>query len=212
MQRVLRHSRRRTGAGARHRQRAIVLIIALIVLVVMSLAGLVMLRSVGTGLGIAGNVAFKQTATSAADRGIEAARTWILANPALLNADNPAQGYYATWHQEFRATDYAWEDGTNSFEIPPVARADGTPGAAEDGDGLGNRIRFVIHRLCESAGAPTGTTQNCVIVPGDTERGSGGGGAGGPGIDATVRRPYYRITTRVAGPRNTVSYVQVIIF
>ncbi len=59
------------------RQRGVVLLLALIMLVAMTLAGIVLYRQIGTGLIIARNLSFKRTATVAADRGIEAARTWL---------------------------------------------------------------------------------------------------------------------------------------
>jgi hypothetical protein len=53
---------RRSRAG----QDGIVMWVALVVLIVMSLAGLAMMRQMGTGVSVAGNVAFKQNATSTA--------------------------------------------------------------------------------------------------------------------------------------------------
>ena len=50
------------------RQQGVVLYVALIVMIAMMLAGVAMLRSVGTGVGVAGNLAFKQNATLAGDR------------------------------------------------------------------------------------------------------------------------------------------------
>jgi len=40
--------------------------------------------------------------------------------------------------------------------------------------------------------------------------GAGGGGAAGPTV--VIPRPYFRITSRIEGPRNTLSYVQVIVY
>ncbi len=53
------------------RQRGVVLFIALIVLVVMMLAGMGMMRSVDTGSIIAGNIAFKQATIHGGDRAID---------------------------------------------------------------------------------------------------------------------------------------------
>ena len=79
--------------------------VALIVLIVMSLAGLAMLRQMGTGISVAGNVGFKQNATSTSDVGTEAARAWYTAQPTvILENDNAAQGYYATWNGTWGAT------------------------------------------------------------------------------------------------------------
>ena len=49
---------------ARRGQRGVVLFVALIVLIVMTLAGLALLRQMGAGTSIAGNLAFKENASS----------------------------------------------------------------------------------------------------------------------------------------------------
>ena len=54
-------------------QQGAMLIIALIVLVAMSLAGIAMMRSVDTGTLVAGNIAFKQSSLHATDHGLQAA-------------------------------------------------------------------------------------------------------------------------------------------
>src|SRR5665647_88236 len=79
------------------KQHGVVLFIALIALVVLSLAAVALIRSVDTNTLIAGNLAFKQSATISADSGLETAITW-LGNQAsaTLEADSAAAGYYAT--------------------------------------------------------------------------------------------------------------------
>ena len=79
------------------RQRGIVLYVAIIVLIAMTLAGLAMMRQMGAGTSIAGNIAFKEVATSAAERGTEAGRAWILANGPLLSNDHFLAGYHSSW-------------------------------------------------------------------------------------------------------------------
>ena len=89
-----------------------VLLIALIILVAMTVVGLSMLRSIGAGAGIAGNLAFKQNATSGADLGVEISRIWLLSkskvDPQALNDDIVADGYYATWQDGFNPLTYDW--------------------------------------------------------------------------------------------------------
>ena len=58
-------------------QRGVVLLIALIMLVAMTLAGIGMMRSVDTGSVIAGNLAFKQSTLNASDAGT----SWGFNNP-----------------------------------------------------------------------------------------------------------------------------------
>jgi Tfp pilus assembly protein PilX len=68
-----------TSARTRQAQRGVVMWVALVVLIVMSLAGLAMLRQMGAGVSIAGNIAFKENATSSADAGTEVGRQWLVA-------------------------------------------------------------------------------------------------------------------------------------
>ena len=78
--------------ASRRRQHGVVLFVALIVLIIMTLAGLALLRQMGVGTSIAGNVAFKENATSVADRGTEAARAWLIANLGIIANDSTADG------------------------------------------------------------------------------------------------------------------------
>ncbi|RZJ02308.1 MAG: hypothetical protein EOP39_22800 [Rubrivivax sp.] len=185
----------------RHSQRGIVMIIALVVLVAMSLAGLALLRSMSTGVAIAGNVAFKQNATSVGDLGLEAARLWLVTEGAkpgeLLNVSNTDEGYHAAWSAGFDPLTYDWGTGIKDYTAD---------------DGTGNRVRYVIHRLCSVEGSLSVAGQQCVIPTGEVEKGTGGGGASGPGVSAAIKRPYFRVTARVDGPRDTVSYVQMVMF
>lgn len=181
-------------------QRGVVLIVALVVLVVMSLAGLLMFRATGTGVEVAGNVGFKQNATSLGDLGVETGRAYLMGfatNAVPLNANDTAHGYYASWNDTFDPLTYDW---------------DGKSVEASANDGTGNRVRYVIHRLCKIPGASNAPGQECAIPSAGSTLGTGGGGASGAGFSGLVGQPYYRITSRVDGPRSTVSYVQVIMF
>ena len=75
-------------------------------------------------------------------------------------------------------------------------------------DASGNTVSFVIHRLCNTVGART--IAGCSAAPNDA---SSAGNSQGAGVVALKANPqvYYRITVRVAGPRNTVSYVQAVV-
>lgn len=185
----------------RRRQGGAVLFLALVVLVVMLLVGVSMVRKAGSGATVSGNLAFKQNATAVADLGVEAARAWIVANPGLLNANSTANGYFSSW----------------SANVAPEAFWSGSSPAVVNvtsDDGTGNAVSYVIHRLCETPGlAPDNVAQRCVAEPDAGEGSTKGGidyGSAPPGTP--TGQPYYRITTRVAGPRNTLSYVQVVMY
>jgi Tfp pilus assembly protein PilX len=190
------------------KQRGVILFIALIVLVAMSLAGIALMRSVDTNVLIAGNLAFRQGATMSADWGVEAARSWLDANKAgtTLSTDQPVSYYWANWQTGIdlvgvgtSTDDYDWSQAMNLGQ-----------------DSAGNEVRFVIHRLCQVAGNPTDAASNCMrstvgtsssAVTGSPKEDAivGGGAITTPG---TV---FYRVTIRVAGPRNTFSYVQAVL-
>lgn len=190
------------------RQRGVVLVIALIVLVAMTLASIAMVRSIDTSTIIAGNLAFKQSAVASGDAGVEAAVAWLSANGDSLTADSPANGYYASSQDSLDLTaraapttdDLNWSDAN---VVKKLAK-----------DTAGNEVAYIIHRMCNSAGALNGST--CA-----TEDGLLTGSSQGSARQMTTYQPgswtvaatrgYYRITVRVAGPRNTISYVQAFV-
>lgn len=179
------------------RQRGIVLFVAIIVLIAMTLAGLAMMRQMGVGMSIAGNVAFKENATSAADRGTEFARRWLIDNQAFLNNDQIAAGYHSSWAASPDPTTYNWTTGAGAFELATVE--------------LGNTVRVYMERLCATpALSATAPTQVCSDRPVGTGA-SRGGGSYPSVIPPTPPQPYFRVTTRVDGPRNTRSYTQVLL-
>src|SRR5881409_243746 len=85
-------SRRARSLQLRARQVGTILIIALIVLVAMTLAGIATMRSVDTATITAGNIGLRQASVNAADQGIQAGVNWLTANlgPTLI-ADNRSE-------------------------------------------------------------------------------------------------------------------------
>lgn len=188
---------------AKARQGGVVLIIALIVLIVMTLGGIALIRSTDLTNIIAGNLAFKQAATHSGDMGIESAFSWVQANPALLVNDEPASGYSANGNDPARspAAGQTWEAYWNTL---PAARIFTMPI-----DGAGNTVSYIIDRLCSNAGPPSGGA-NCSSSTAITKSEGGGEEAGEKPPDSSSGT-YYRITVRVLGPRNTVSFVQAVV-
>jgi type IV pilus assembly protein PilX len=195
------------------------LFFALIALVVMSLAAVALIRSVDTSTMIAGNLAFKQSATNSGDSGVESAITALAAaqqamitagNNVLMNTtnvfnnDNPASGYYSNADPTVILTDNTVWDAIDQSQVPETV------------DQGGNRIRYVIQRMCHDANQLLRTT-NCLFssalldnngqqtpLPSDICVGSG--------CPAQGQSPEYRITSRTIGPGNTVSYVQAFVY
>lgn len=195
------------------KQKGVVMIIALIVLVAMTLAAVALVRSVDTGNIIAGNLSFQQAAMHSADTGVEAAIAWLEQSKTgiTLQSDDPTHGYSAAGTKQNPAPGTSWDSfWTQSLDGRSVCvRGARGPNGMSDCDpdpNTGNKVAYVIDRMCQDAGPSTGgtaCTRSIVTSPDD-----GNGEEGGevpPNAPSVV---YYRITVRVAGPRNTVSYVQ----
>lgn len=208
----------------RHRllksQQGVVVVIALIILVAMTLAAVALVRSVDTGNVVAGNLAFKRGATHAADAGIEEAIAYLIpkASSADLQNNITAFGYYATSQDSLDRTGLSndankarvdW-DGNGCSGV--VASACIAPSDAIIDD-TGTSIRYIIHRLCQGTGDHNDVANSCVTY---SSAGSVSTKRGELKYGDNVRfgsapTPYYRITARAKGPRNTVSFVETIV-
>jgi len=198
---------RRRRAPARS-QRGVVVFIALIVLVAMMLAGVALMRSSGSAILTAGNLAFRQNATSSGDRGLEAARTWLNGQgPVPLQGTIAASGYCETWQTGFNPFDQAtWTQCTGGTAATITIQNAGT-------DAAGNAVTYVIHRMCRNTGAVANAGgQECVTVSDPGKGGPKRALEGGEKALTGTSQPYYRITARIVGPKNTVSYVQTMMY
>ena len=189
------------------RQRGATLIIALIVLVAMTLAGVAMMRSVDTATVVAGNIAFKQSTVNAADQGLQTGYKWLAdigtASVTLYNTDT-AVGYISA----VPGTEPNWMDN-NNWSNSKVLNS----GSA---DASGNVVSFLVHRMCPVPNcAPDatclGNVNSCGSTPDSTL-------ITGEGIDQSkpnffTRPPaiHYRITSRAVGPRNSITVVQTMV-
>ena len=73
----------------------------------------------------------------------------------------------------------------------------------------GYTVSYIIDRLCALAGDPNGGA-NCSVTPVSAVY----EGQQQEGGELAIKPPsptYYRITARVEGPRNTVSFVQAVV-
>ena len=179
-------------------QRGVVLFIALIVLVAMSLAGVALWRSIGTGVLIAGNIAIQRGAVTSSDAGIEGARTWLInQTPTVLNSDQ-TRAYVSNWDERFDATTFNWA---------------GLGSIATSADAAGFTTQYVVHRMCSlpNAGHNAPNQQCLTLSVAGGSSGRSGGSYGVLPLSGTTFI-YYRITSRAAGPKNTVSYTQSIMY
>jgi Tfp pilus assembly protein PilX len=195
--------RRHRQAGAR--QRGAVLLIALIMLVALTMAGVALMRSVSTSNIIAGNLAFQQAATNSAGAGIETAIAWIQSNSAnttLHSSILTGSGTRYVAQRQDPASGQSWD----AFWNATLATSGAVNTLATDA--AGNTVSYVIHRLCNSTGAPS--YPGCSAPAVDVQSAGNSFGSGIVALTPT-RQVYYRITARVTGPRNTLSYTQAVV-
>src|ERR1043166_6578046 len=185
------------------RQRGVVLFIALIVLVAMTMAGIAMVRSVDTANVVAGNLGFKQASINAGDQGAQEAFKWLVNNAGttVLINDNPSAGYFSSRP----AQDPDWNDPATWTNAKTVTGS---------GSNDGNVVSYIIHRMCVYPNtAYNGTSgsqpQQCALQLQSGGANTGSSMAVGAFQFTGIPNLYYRITSRIQGPRNTVSYIQV---
>ena len=183
------------------RQRGVVLVISLIVLVAMTLAGIALVRSTDTASVISGNFAFRQAALHAVDTGVESAFL------AITQAGGYASATAATTAATTTGGIYSpilLADTSPADGVPDVDWSTITPV-----DVNGNAVRWVIERMCSQnidPGAPDLIRINCSIVygpDGESKRETG--------LVNPIQSTAYRITIRVTGPRNTVVTTQSVV-
>ncbi|HEV8553034.1 MAG TPA: hypothetical protein VGR65_06570 [Casimicrobiaceae bacterium] len=210
-----RHSPARCAPIGNSQQRGVVLFIALIVMVAMSLAAIALMRSVDTTSAVIGNLAFRQASILPANYGIEDAAAGLFndANPANLariadvRVDTPAQNYYATHSQAA-----GWDD---QYGVPQPLQTKAAAAALtrSQADGAGNTITYVIERMCNP---------NAPVIPADKSaantwcdmmppKQSPGTTINDPMAAILSAQPFYRVTVRVDGPQNTVSFAQAML-
>ncbi len=204
-------SQGRAGTACPRRQRGVVVFIALLVMVALALAGIALIRSTDTTSTVSGNLAFRQAAISAVDRGMEKTiqALWETSPAMDRTQHNPAKNYYAC----VRGTGGGClAAGSAVPKIPDLLRSSSgcsgsglTTGLVVDDD-AGNKSCFVIERMCLNTGSAVGNNCNLSTAAFGAD----------PGTQHYVGlvRPgdaYYRVTVRVEGPRNTVSYAQAML-
>jgi hypothetical protein len=177
------------------RQRGVALLVALLALVAMAFSGMALVRVVDATTTITGNMAFWQSAAMAPDAGIEAAVVALFERRLIADptADAPAHGYLARH-----------APGEDSRGIPAaLAHADAYPPEFPVLDaGNGNRVRYVIERMCLGAGPAT--RENCTLVASsDSVLTVTDGVAVEP-----PRVPLFRQTLRIDGPAGASVFVQ----
>lgn len=171
-------------------------VIAIVVLLITLMAAVALMRSVDTGNSIAGRLGFKQQVTQEAELAYQdavAAATNYLGQAG--EADKADIGYYAK------------PQAADARGIPSALIAK-TAGKRFKAPNTKDDIRYTIERLCPNAGPALSVAPNACLVP--TATINGGSTTGNQGGFGSGAQAAYRLTVRVEGPKNAVSYVQTI--
>lgn len=218
-------------ANVRRQQTGLVLFFALLALAVMSIAAVALIRSVDTNALLSGNMVFRQSASTTSNVALEGIAQNI-ANNITLTASllhHPTQGYYANCSQfdtqpdalacdGSQLTNITWNDGNSSLA---PSQTDGNDEIRNGVDRLGNEIRYVVERMCNysdaeiNAGTAPSDASRCMMAssPSNGENCS----HNISNIElfkrciASSDSPLYRVTLRIAGPKNTVTFMQTFI-
>ncbi|MFG6465400.1 PilX N-terminal domain-containing pilus assembly protein [Roseateles sp. BYS87W] len=198
------------------RQQGLVLVLALIVLAAMSLAAVGLMRGVLGSNRVAGNLANQQAAGQAADVGVETAIAWLEQRTQELASNAPptpanrlynniavgaGQPYAYTATRQDPVAGQSWEAFWQTLVTNNLVNTLAT-------DAAGNRVSFVVHRLCAATGDPTvARCEASPAVPLSVQNSS-------KSSSIKLRQAsqvYYRITVRVQGARNAASFIQAIV-
>lgn len=199
--------------SARRAPRGIVIVVVLLVMVVLLIGAVAMMRSFNTSLATAGNLAFKRDLLNQAERAVA-----VVLNDMQLGGLNTeaARGAHAAANN-YRASILA----TNDAGIP-VALIDDSQfvGVGQAGNDItladqGVRIRYVVDRLCVSAGLESvlGAGQ-CSVASSNVPMGGSASDmvkaedAAGGFAGAVPPQVVYRLSIRVDGPRGTQGFYQ----
>ena len=145
----MRSNRLRLAARApRARQEGVVLMIALIVLVAMTLAGIGIIRSIDTATMVANNIGFRQIAVASGDAGIEAARIWLINNSTTLDTRTTRMSETempcSVWLKRAAA-------GTDrGRRTSAIAATDSHPTAMYSPHNLWSSVNAAMYRACET--------------------------------------------------------------
>lgn len=189
---------------ALRRQRGIALPVMMIILMVMLVSSVYLFRASNSTTLTTANLAYDAALSKAADLGLHTGFQWLsdnaTTNKSALNTDSPAAGYTANL----------------DITLSPNAPSFWT-GATVINDTAGNRIQYVIHRMCANPGAyDVGNT--CVQTAANTSTLGTSVGVGdslasdSPNFAGTPQL-HYVITARISGPRggNVVNQLVVLI-
>lgn len=146
------------------RQRGVVLFVALIAMLLLSLAGIALVRSVDTSLGVAGNLGFRTASIAPVNRAIEESIQDVFKNvpPVITITDDLAHNYFATL-----------QPGESRTGVPALLQGDyATMSAAYSvvtkapwSDPItGTELRYIVERMCNGPAATPPASEADIIA------------------------------------------------
>lgn len=199
------------------KQRGVILLISLIVLVAMTLAGIALVRSVDTGTLTVGALLYRQSTVQTADIVVNRVMGYFATGKPLNpepTADNSAYAYLANYNQANSTVPGNAEGDPAGVPTILLPRNDSifaaTYGSSTYGkvntETNGEKTRFLVERMCDTnlAANASSNSNNCVLSNSIINS-----GPDDPNRPGGVSKVIYRLTVRVDGPKNTTSYVQV---
>lgn len=200
------HLRPRMSPSPIHRQRGVIMVIALITLVILMIGAIATIRSMNASLTSVGNFGFKRDMTNQADRAMRRALD-ALSGTNALDTNNTALNYSATM---LTSTAEGIPTVLLDTSNPAAVGGYGTAGnvidltSAQSGESTTNipqlKIYYVIDRMCLYTGAVSSDT--CQTASAQVQ---GGKGNRDPKVPP---KPLFRVTVRVDGPRDSQSFYQ----
>jgi type IV pilus assembly protein PilX len=188
----------------------VVLFVALIAMVILSLAGVALVRSVDSSTAVAGNLAFRQASIAPVNQAIEEAMNLLFKKPipVLTSTVLPdaANAYYSSLQAGEKPNGVPLVLSGNYATMKAAYTAAGLPAPTVDAV-TKFEIRKVIERICNADNAAT--IEHCDLLPPKVSPG---------GTDNEVKRiplppiPHFRVTVRVDLPgTNTTTYAQAFV-
>jgi type IV pilus assembly protein PilX len=187
-----------------HRQRGVVLIFTLIILLILTIGAVALMRSMNTSLTSAGNLAFRRDLANQGEQAVSKVMTAFkaggaLSTSAVTDSNVPANNYSASML------------ATNAQGVPTILlsqdstfNSTGFTSSANDITGATSDIiiRYVVDRLCTNTGATV--ANQCVQSSAAPLGGTANGSQSVTPPAATV----YRLSVRVSGARSTQVFLQ----
>ena len=192
---------------APQRERGVVLFVALIAMVVLSLAGIALLRSVDTSTSVAGNLAFRQASIAPINSAVERAANALYYAKTIPDTfvNNAPNNYFANI-----------QPGESAVGVPAILQGNLPLGSIPAQfqsftDSAGNTVNWVIERVCENGytGDPLDPgIDYCDLMFPKVSPGKNIMEDSGLPVNPV---PLYRVTVRVDGPANTVTFAQAML-